>query len=662
MKNIIIIFMIVATASFASCDYLSIDKYFGDELKLDSVFSNKRYTLAYLWDIASQFPDEANDAIRGGVTPGPLATDEAFTAFAEDRGSYPGLSYVLGRYSASDLGQLNQWGSMYRIIRRCNTVLARSREAVDMTPTELILVNSYARFMRAYAYYRLVVNIGPPIIVYDEVVSNNEMLEYYDRPRDTYDVAVDYICKEFEEAARYLPVEQSVMEQGRPTKGAAYGLVARLRLIQASPLYNGGDAARYYFNQWKRKKDGVHYVSQTYDERRWAVAAAAAKRVIDMGVYELYTALESSFVPARPMPLGITSDPDYYKPWPVGAAGIDHFKSYSDVFTGEAVLQTNPEMVWGRNTGAVNSGNQASFPKSNGGWNGMCVTQKVVDAYAMFDGRTIDNSSDEYPYDEEIDFSSAQDNFSGYRLNAGTYNMYVNREMRFYASIGFHNRYWPLRSATNTGIERTILYNRSSSNGRAGSIIEYPPTGYVIVKYIHVDDAFQGDNNRRLPKTFGMIRYAEILLSYAEALNNLTTSHTVEVDGVEQTFSRDTEAIRLAFGKVRHRSGQPAPSAGELANAVTMQQLVERERMIEFLFENRRYYDVRRWGKYEETEYETIMGMNTEGDDEAYFRRTMPSTNYAKSRIVNRKFVLLPLPLNEVRRLPLLDQNPGWEE
>jgi len=353
MKKFIILLLIVAGATISSCDYLSIDRYFGDELKLDSVFSNKRYTQAYLWDIACQFPDESSDAIRGGVTPGPLATDEAFTAFGEGN-EYPGLRYVLGRYSASSTLPGNLWGTMYRIIRRCNTLLARSSEASDMTPSERNILNSYARFLRAYAYYRLAMDYGPVILLGDEVVNNNESLEYYDRPRHTYDETVEYICKEFEESARYLPIEQTVMEQGRPTKGAAYGLIARLRLIHASPLYNGGESARFYFSRWTRKTDGVHYISQTYDETRWAVAAAAAKKVIDLNQYDLYTALPSTILPPKPMPQNITSDPDYYKPWEQGgAAGIDHFKSYSDVFTGEAVLQTNPEMVWGRNTDAL---------------------------------------------------------------------------------------------------------------------------------------------------------------------------------------------------------------------------------------------------------------------------------------------------------------------
>ena len=44
------------------------------------------------------------------------------------------------------------------------------------------------------------------------------------------------------------------------------------------------------FGGWIRKSDNVPYVSQTYDEQRWAVAAHAAKRVIDMDMYcLLYT-------------------------------------------------------------------------------------------------------------------------------------------------------------------------------------------------------------------------------------------------------------------------------------------------------------------------------------------------------------------------------------
>ena len=667
MKKIFMI-LIALTIMFGSCkDFLSIDNYFSDELKLDSVFAEKRYVEAYLWDISGWFTDEGS-LMQNSYTPGPLATDEAFTAMGTQHG-YNGMGFVLGETRARWLGSagssmqsLNIWPTMYTVIRRCNTLLARIDEAKDMTNVEKFKIIGNAKFMRAYAYYHLLLNMGPPILVGDEVVASNESLEFYDRARSTYDEAVEYICSELEEAARYLDPMVPIMYFGRPTKGAAYGLIARLRLYHASPLYNGGASARSVFGTWKRKTDGEQYVSQTYDEGRWALAAAAAKRVIDLGSYKLHVVQATTA--SKPMPVNISKadDPDYDELWPKGAFGIDHFKSYSEMFNGESVSATNPEFVWGRISGTITANTQMAFPNTNSGWNGMAVTQKIIDNFRMFDGRTISNSSEEYPY-SETGFSSAQDNFSEYRLNANVYNMYVNREMRFYASIGFTNCYWPMTSCTSS-TTRDISYLFDGNNGKNTSSdpLNYPPTGYVIKKFIHPVDAWGGDNNRRMPKPYAMIRYADILLMYAEALNNLTQSHTVEIDDVEQTFTRDNEAIQQAFNQVRHRAGLPGMTSAEVNDPVKVQQLIEQERMIEFLFENSRYFDVRRWGKYEESESETIRGMNIEGNADSYYNRVVPNIYRIGARVVHKRLHLVPIPYAEVRRLPSLDQNPGWED
>ena len=658
------IYLITLTFIFASCkDFLSIDNYFSDELKLDSVFAEKRYVEAYLWAIAGEFTDEGSQLLNS-YTPGPLATDEAFTVMNANAG-YNGMQFVLGRVSASNLYSLNQWASMYRVIRKCNTILNRIDEVQDMTIVERFKITGNARFMRAYAYYNILLNQGPPILLGDGVIENNETLDFYNRGRCTCDEAVEYICSELEEAALYMDATVPILNFGRPTKGAAYGLIARLRLYHASPLFNGGDAARRVFGAWKRKSDGVHYVSQVPDERRWALAAAAAKRVMDMGYYRLYTvpaAAPTSSSAPKTMPANITLDTDYYKPWPEGAAGIDHFKSCSEIFNGEAIASTNPEFVWARNSATLTNNTRGSFPNTNGGWNGMSVTQKVIDAFSMFDGRAINNSSSEYPY-SETGFSSSPEYFSEYQLNTNVYNMYINREMRFYASIGFTNCYWSLASTTDA-VTKNIEYLFDGNNGKNSSSdpLNYPPTGYVIKKFIHPMDAWNGNNARRLPKAYAMIRYADILLMYAEALNNLTQTHSIEVNGEFQTFSRDRDAIRQAFNQVRHRAGLPGLTNAELAEPSTIQRLIERERMVELLFENHRYFDVRRWGKYEESENVMITGMNVEGTAGSYFRRTIPNTSLIGARIVHKKLHLVPLPLDEVRRLPLLDQNPGWEE
>ena len=658
MKKVIQILIIALTFVFASCkSFLSIDDYFSDELKLDSVFSEKRYVEAYLWAIANQFTDEGS-LMLNSYTPGPLATDEAFTVMLTD-GGYNGMRFVLGEVSARNLYSLNCWAPMYRAIRKCNTLLNRIDEAQDMTTVERFKIIGNAKFMRAYAYYNILLNQGPPILLYDEVIENNETLEFYDRGRCTYDEAVEYICSELEEAAQYMDASVPIAYFGRPTKGAAYGLIARLRLYHASPLFNGGDAARRVFGTWKRSSDGELYVSQIPDERRWALAAAAAKRVMDMGLYRLYTVTRAT--DSKPLPTNITTDPDYYKPFPEGAADIDHFKSCSELFNGEAVVATNPEFVWARNSTTLTENTRMVFPYTNGGWNGMAVTQKVIDAFRMYDGRDINNSSPEYPY-SETGFTSSPQGFSDYRFTTNpVYNMYVNREMRFYANIGFNNCYWGMTSAT-SAVVREITYTIDGNNGRYGSRnqLDYPPTGYVIKKFINPFDAYAGEGARRVGKAYAMIRYADILLMYAEALNNLTMTHTIEVDGVAQPFYRDTEAIREAFNQVRHRAGLPGLTGDE--DRATVQQLIEQERMVELLFENHRYFDVRRWGKYEESESVAITGMNTEGSGDSYYRRVVPNSSRIGARVVHKKLHLVPLPLDEVRRLPLLDQNPGWEE
>ena len=154
------------------------------------------------------------------------------------------------------------------------------------------------------------------ILVGDQVHDTNATPDYYQRERSTYDECVDYICSELEAAAENLETEQPLDLFGTPTKGAALALVARLRLQAASPLFNGGTAAHRYFGDFKRKSDGVHYVSQTYDERKWAVAAAAAKRVMDLGIYRLHTVPADEYT--VPLPANVPRPPS-----PQGAGGID---------------------------------------------------------------------------------------------------------------------------------------------------------------------------------------------------------------------------------------------------------------------------------------------------------------------------------------------------
>lgn len=672
IKRIVQAGLLVTTVFMSSSckDYLNIDNYFDDEFNIDSAFSNTRNIEAYMWGAASMFPDESN-TVRFGFTPGPMATDEGFNGLTGTGTTnvYYGMDFVTGNITPDYYGagagandyNLNQWNRYYKIIRKANSILANLDVPRDLTNADRLRIEGYTRFIRAYAYYNIIVDYGPAILLGDEVVNTNEPIEYYDRPRATYDETMEYTCSEFEKAAALMPKEISILDFGRPSQGAAYALIARLRLIHASPLFNGGPVANSYFGNWTRKTDNVHYVSQQYDEKRWAVAAAAAKRVMEMGKYKLYTVVADANTPE--LPKNVTSDPNFYSAFPNGAGGIDAFKSYSDIFTGEAVPGINPEVIWGRNTEYLNAYiNLGSFPPSLGGWGRFCVTQKVVDAYLMDDGRTKEEASVDGYY-SETGFTTSPKRFSGYPLNSGVYNMYNNREMRFYASVGFNEAVWQAGSSTTLN-NYTAKYYYQDADGRGGVTAtspNYPITGYVIKKYNHPMDAFQGTGARRIKKAYSIIRYAEILLSYAEALNNITGSHSVQLGDKTYTISRDAEEIQKAFNQVRYRAGLPGLTSSQTGSRAEMQKQIERERMVEFLWENRRYYDVRRWGIMEETEREPIRGMNPDGaTKETYYQRVIPGTSSFLTRVVDKKLVWVPIPRTEMRRLPSLDQNPGY--
>ena len=659
-KFIIVWVIACMTLMFHSCDYLNVDDYFNETFKYDSLFTSRQNLERYLWATAASFPDEGNML----NTLGSFACDEAFSI----TDYYVGMSYTQGNITPTNLGVLEIWSSMYIIIRKANTILANIDNVPNMTTLDKREILGYVYFMRAYAYYKLLMQYGPIVILGDDVLETNEEMAYYDRARETFDVSVDYICTEFEQAAAYLPTSVAFSFFGRPTRGSALGLCARLRLIQASPLWNGEAIARRTYGSWKRSTDDAHYVSQTPDERKWAVAAMACKRIIDMNLYSLHTV--QKMPDTNPLPDIV---PDL--PFPDGAGDIDPFRSYSDMFTGEALAVRNPEYLWARESAGLLNYSRHAFPVVNlNGWGAISVPQKIIDAFRMTDGRTIDDSSSEYPYSTEGTMGGTYKIFSGYRLNSQVSNMYVNREMRFYASIGFSEAFWPCNSTSNSAKRNQTLTYYAGGNAGKTSIGNYPDhysiSGYTLKKYVHEDDAW-GDalygtgheGAKRTPKTYSIIRYAEILLSYVEALNNLTTSHTVQdTDGETYTLTRNTEEMKKYFNMVRFRAGLPGPTDEELSSPQTVQSLIERERMVEFLHENIRYFDVRRWGKYEITESEPFTGMDTDATSpEEYYIETSINHSKIRNRVIDRKLILCPLYLYEVRKSPSLDQNPGYQ-
>lgn len=212
-----------STLLLSSCNFLDVDPYFEATFKEDSIFHSKKNAEGYLWNTPKGFPDAG--AIWGNSwNPGESASDEITLKYQTNE--FWGLQFSVGTINSRNLPIQNQWYDMYVIVARCNKMLKEVYNVPDMNEMDRRRYIGYVHFMRGYAYYHLLMNWGPLIIVGDEELSTSEPAEYYNRERATYDESVDYICDEFRLATQgiYSADEQSVNYYQRPHQRSSHGI------------------------------------------------------------------------------------------------------------------------------------------------------------------------------------------------------------------------------------------------------------------------------------------------------------------------------------------------------------------------------------------------------------------------------------------------------
>ncbi len=241
-----------------------------------------------------------------------------------------------------------------------------------------------------------------------------------------------------------------------------------------------------------------------------------------------------------------------------------------------------------------------------GGWGGNGPTQELVDAYEMTDGQLPDESplfDPNSPYD--------------------------NRDPRFYATILyegaiFRERAIETRLGGLDGIEK---------NGDATK------TGYYMRKFL--DEAKEDYANVQGSNNWIVMRYAEVLLNYAEAQN--------EDAGPDAN-------VYNAMNELRARVNMPPLPAG--LNKDQMRERIRNERRVELAFEEHRFFDVRRWGIAEDVLNKPIHGIRIGPNGE------LSGPGFGIIETENRTFLprhyLAPIPQSEIDKNPKLEQNPGY--
>lgn len=667
MKNITkyILSAIVVAGALSlvqSCDYLKVDKYFKDMQNEDKIVNDRRYSaqwLAFCYQQLTNGNMEVGDPSR---CPQNYSDDQVFS---EDYDSYK--KFKLGQidYSgSSDFFYSDSWSSAYAGIYQASKIIGKIDDSKELSDNERLDIKGQARFLRAYFYWILLRRYGPVPIMPKDGADYTLKYDELCYPRSTYEECVDFIADEMAQAASELPIKRDNLNMARPTKGAALAVRAKAYLYGASPLANGNPEMSDFTDN-----KGKQLISPSYDEEKWAKAAAAARDVIEGGWYRLYTApkVENSSDIANPSTIVPPFNAEYSsKNFPDGWADIDPFESYRNVFNGSLKLFNNPEIIFSRANNVKHDAAKMSnvtlcqLPVSIGGRNCHAMTLTQCDAYDMADGSAFkrksvygyvnDKNAADHPYDH---------------LEKGVSLEYANREPRFYASVAYNGSVWNCKSAMGNGsehiINKQVWYYRETSDGCSSGSYNWLVTGIGIKKYVDPSDcAAYGGSVRE--KAEPALRYADILLCYAEALNNLTTSYEIPSwDGsTTYTVSRDIDEMRRGIKPVRMRAGVPDYSDATYSSVDAMFKAIVHERQVELFAESQRYYDVRRWMIAPQTEGAEVKGYNimmNEASRDDFYR---PIRVAEVQTSFSRKQYFWPITYDELRRNKNLTQAPGW--
>ena len=683
-KNIILISVFIgAGILFSSCsDYLDSDKYFEDRITINKVFTSKQRSQQWLAYAFSFLKNENSDVVgKEKETNSFTFADDMYYGDRDvnyDSKEWNELSYntfMQGQYNEDNFNQA--WTMCYKGTYQASVFINNIDMNTEMTDKERLDYKGQARFVRAYYYWLLLRRYGPVPIVPNEGIDYTQSYEQIAIPRNSYEEVVDYISNEMIQAAKEIQYTKRDGENcARPTKGACLATRALALIYSASPLANGNNDT--YAKSLVDDK-GKELLNSTYKEEKWAKAAAACKDVMELGVYDLYHAsfntTEAVGDPKTIVPADSTCI-FAQNTWPKGWKNIDPFKSYRVLFSGDIAPEDNTELIFSRidqNATEINHSMKSfarhSMPRDFGGWNTHGLTQKMVDAYYMNDG------SDCPGKDRELNGGNGTERLTGFTtlqdyrqgkykpLSANVSLQYANREPRFYASVGYNGSVWEyLGDPEPTHHNRQTFYYRGSGNGYNNSQF-YLRTGISVKKYVNQTDVPDREDYRNIKdKAEPAIRYADILLLYAEALNELEGTYSIASwdKNTTYTIQRNIEEIQKGIHPIRIRGGVPDYDAQIYSNKNLLRDKIKRERMIEFMGEGKRYFDLRRWKDAPKELNQQIYGCNImmDANHKSEFHQIIPINNLRMT--FSDRMYFWPIRHSELKHNSRLTQNPGW--
>lgn len=361
-------------------------------------------------------------------------------------------------------------------------------------------------------------------------------------------------------------------------------LDAILPLLPAKEAYTDADKGRITSGAVVALKARTYLYSND-----WANVVATTEKLInttDYGKYSLFSSYEGLFLPENENNSEVILDLEYVpslRTW-------GNYYDYAPLSVGARV-------------------------------NAMAPTQELVDDYLMTNGKKIRESGSNYVESDP----------------------YKNRDPRLTATVVYHQYQWKKPD----GSFQTIYIKPGTAPNQTAAVDEYKgqgtnstSTGYYMRKYYDPTSLASFTSGLNLI----LIRYADVLLMYAEAKNELGQMNGTIWD--------------MTIKALRARAGFTDPGALVFNSAWTksdLQDIIRRERRCELALEGLRIYDIRRW-KTAEVVLNTFPHGAKYGDastDNGYIRLDKRSFNPTRD-------YLWAVPQSEKDINPNLGQNSGY--
>lgn len=490
----------------------------------------------------------------------------------------------------------------YNHIRRTNLFLENIGKVTDQNTIKQYIGETY--FFRAFSYFDLLQLYGDAIITEKPLDLSSPELQV---KRNSRTEVADFIISDLNKAIEDLPSYASLTseEEGRVSKEAAQAFLSRVALYEGT---------------WQK----FHNKDTERAKKLLQISADAAKAVMDSKQFYLFGTEGDSKV--------------------LGDSAQKYMFILEDQQSNPAGLKksANHEYIWAtRHDQTIDPiGKNITKEVVN---NVQCITRNFADLYLCSNGLPIEYNGKTNP------------EFKGYdKMNSE----WQNRDNRMrYTLLEPGTYYW-----TNETPRTSWDWNKDiKPNGGNGTMYEggNNGSGYANQKWgteRSVQSASEGYD-------YPIIRYAEVLLNYAEAMYELNDKIS------------DTD-LDISLNLVRNRANPDMPKLSNAlvtANGLSMREEIRRERTVELYQEGFRIDDLKRWAtavevmtkpllgvKFKGTEFETHVYANKEKWTPVQQMDANGCLIMDADRQWSEKNYLYPIPSDQLQLNPNLEQNPGW--